>query len=48
VKPLTLVSVALIGIGLYLAYTKDASFQSIDMGSLLIGGGIGSVVGSML
>ena len=47
-KPLTLISVALIGVGLYLAYNKDSSFQSVDMGSLLIGGGVGSLVGSML
>lgn len=47
-KPITLVSVVVIGIGLYLTYTKDSSFQSVDMGSLMIGGGAGALIASMI
>lgn len=47
-KTMTIVSVIIIAAGLYIEYQKDSSFASIDTGSLLIGGGMGLVIGSMI
>lgn len=47
-KTITIVSILVLAVGVYLEYQKDSSFASVDTGSLLIGGGAGMVLGSML
>lgn len=47
-KALTIVSLLIVAAGIYIEYSKDSSFASVDAGSLLIGGGVGVMVGSML
>ena len=47
-KGVTLIAIALLGIGVYLEYQKDSSFASIGPGSIGIGAGVGLLIGSML
>jgi hypothetical protein len=47
-KPVTIVAVALLAVGIYLEYNKDSSFASVGPGSIGIGAGIGLLIGSML
>jgi hypothetical protein len=47
-KPVTIIAVALLAVGIYLEYNKDSSFASVGPGSIGIGAGIGLLIGSML
>jgi hypothetical protein len=44
-KPIWLYVIGTAVIGLYVEYNKDSSFQSIDIGSILIGTSLGGVIG---
>jgi hypothetical protein len=48
VKTATIIALAVLAIGVYLEYTKDSSFGSIDMGSILIGGGAGALIAELV
>jgi hypothetical protein len=47
-KTITIVSLLVLGVGIYLEYQKDSSFASVDTGSILIGTGAGMILGSMI
>lgn len=47
-KTVTIVAIAVMLAGIYMAYQKDSSFASTDTGSLLIGAGAGVIIGSMV
>lgn len=47
-KTITIVSLLVLAVGIYLEYQKDSSFASVDTGSILMGTGAGMVLGNML
>jgi hypothetical protein len=47
-KTMTIVSLLILAVGVYLEYQKDSSFASVDTGSILIGTGAGLMLGNML
>jgi hypothetical protein len=48
-KGMTIFAIAIIGIGIYMAYTKDSSFTtSLDFGPLAIGAGAGILLAEMV
>jgi hypothetical protein len=47
-KTMTIVSLLILGVGVWLEYQKDSSFASVDSGSLIIGAGAGMLLGHLV
>jgi hypothetical protein len=47
-KTMTIVSILILGVGVWLEYQKDSSFASVDSGSLIIGAGAGMLLGHLV
>ena len=47
-KPVLIVSLLVLAAGIYVEYQKDSSFSSTDVGSLMIGTGIGVFMGTIV